>query len=445
MLPEFSRTRVAMLLGVTVLGVTVLGALAVGPFAPPALDGGPDEARTGTLSEHWVSDTERAISGNHHAPVAGRVDGTGMVYAPISGAAHEHEDGPAGAHAHDDGNAGCALVALHAGNGTVRWADRVPPANCTIHAVSEPTVADLDGDGRPHVVAATTERVVRGFDPADGSVAFAYGLPSYGYTRPVAADVTGDEDPELVVVDGRGSVFVARPDGSTVWQRRHDVYTWGQPAVADFDADGDPELFVALGDGTTVVYAAEDGRVEWRRSAEARDAITWATTVPRPDARGGDVVVATTTGLVRALDGRTGAEMWTRDVGDLAAVHAVGDGDGDGAVEVYAAGGDGVVRSLSASSGELEWRRNVTTAGNQMLPPPSLGDLDGDGRPELVAPTNNGRVAVLDPAAGEVLATYRRTVPIWTRVVLADLDGDGGQEVVVMYGDGRVAMLTYEG
>lgn len=427
------------------VGVVVLGALVVGLVALPALDGGPDADRSATLTERWVSDTERNISGNHHVPVAGRVDGTGMVYAPISGAAHGHGDGAGGPHAHDAGDAGCALVALHGGNGTVRWADRVPPANCTIHAVSDPTLADLDRDGRPHVVAATTERVVKGFDPATGSVGFTYGLSSYGYTRPVAADVTGDDDPELVVVDVRGSVFVVGPGGGTLWQRRHDAYTWGQPAVADFDTDGDTELFLALGNGTTFMYGAADGQVEWRRSLDAGAAITWATTTPRPETAGRDVVVATTDGNVRRFDGRTGADVWTHDVGDLAAVHAVGDGDGDGAVEVYVAGGDGVVRSLSASSGEVEWRRNVTTAGTQMMPPPSLGDLDGDGRSELVAPTNNGRVSVLDPGSGDVLATYGRDVPIWTRVDLADLAGDGGQEVVVMYGDGRVATLTYDG
>lgn len=436
-----TRTVVAGIL-VAVLVVAAVAALATLPV--PNLPETGDGENHGTLSERWISDTERDISGNHHVPVAGRVDGTGMVYAPVSGAAHRHENGSVGAHRHD-GVGDCALVALYGANGTARWADRVPAANCTIHSVSDPTLTDLDVDGRPVVVAATTERVVRAFDPASGEVLFTRELSSYGYTRPIAADVAGDEALELVVVDVRGSVFVVGRDSGTLWQRRHDSFTWGQPTVADFDADGQPELFVALGNGTTVMYGAADGHVEWQRALESDDAITWATTVSRTDDAGHDVLIATTEGWIRQFDGRNGSSVWELDVGDLAAVHAVGDGDEDGAVEIYAASGDGVVHGISASSGTVEWSTNVTTAGTQMMPPPSLGDLDGDGRPELVAPTNNGRVTVLSPDTGTVLATYRRDVSIWTRADLADLDGNGGQEVVVMYGDGRVTALAYDG
>lgn len=435
------RTAVTIGLVAAILAAAVIGLVAV---TTTDIDDADPDASGPSLTERWVSDTARNISGNHHVPAADRVEGTGMVYAPISGAAHRHENGSAAPHSHED-SGGCALVALYAANGSTRWADRVPPSNCTIHAVSDPTLSDLTGDGRPHVVAATTERVVKGFDPETGEVAFSHGLSAYGYTRPVAADVAGDDDPELVAVDVRGSAFVVTPGGGTVWERRHEAFTWGQPAVADFDADGDPELVVAHGDGTVVMYAGADGRVEWRRTLPADDAITWAAAVPRAGDGTRDVVVATTEGRVRLIDGRSGEETWHRDVGELAAVHAVADGDGDGTVEIYATGGDGIVRSLAAPSGRVEWTTNVTTASTQMMPPATLGDLDGDGRPELVAPTNNGRVAVLAPDSGAIRATYRRDRPIWTRAAVADLDGTGGQEVVVMYGNGRVAVLSYDG
>ena len=77
------------------------------------------------------------------------------------------------------------------------------------------------------------------------------------------------------------------------------------------------------------------------------------------------------------------------------------------------------------------------------MPPPSMGDLDNDGAIELVAPTNNGVVSTVDPQSGDVLASYKRDVPIYVHLTVADTDGNGGAEVYTTYGDGRVVALNY--
>ena len=375
------------------------------------------------LTERWVSDTGSTVQGNHHAVAAARIDGRGLVFAPIGGRG---------------GGSGCALAAIDAGGETL-WRDPVPAANCTIHAVADPTVADWTGDGRREVIAATTERRVTAHDPLTGEETFSFPLSAYGYTRPVVADATGDGDPNLVVTDVRGTVYVLGPSGE-VWNRSFGSYTWAQPAVLDADGDGLSEVLVGFDDGHVRSFDGAAGRTGWSRSVGGP--VTWLTVGEGED---GSVkaVAATSDGRVVAVDGATGEIEWSRDLGRLAAVRAFGDADDDGVVEVYATARDGDLRSLDARTGETEWTTTLTGADVQMTPPPSLGDLDGDGSPELVAVTNDGIVQVLDPGSGDVRATYERDASVYTHVTLADLDDDGRAEVYVPYGDGRVVALAF--
>lgn len=110
------RTLVAIVVLVVALGAVVVG----GIVSTGSLD---DELRA-----MWVSDTARDSNGNHHAPAVAE----SLVYAPISGAS---------------GTDQCGFVALDASTGGATWQDPIPPDNCTIHSIADPTVADFDDDG----------------------------------------------------------------------------------------------------------------------------------------------------------------------------------------------------------------------------------------------------------------------------------------------------------
>lgn len=413
------RPRTLAVLGLVVL---IAGGLAVTAFV------GTQRSEI-EMTTMWVSDTARDIEGNHHAPAAGRVEGTPMVYAPISGRS-------------DTSN--CALVALDGTSGDDRWSSPISEPDCTIHSVADPTLADFDGDGTTEVIAATTERTVTAYHPLTGEVEFRHNLTSYGYTKPIIADLVSDGSPEIIVVDVRGTVFVLKPDGTTVWSKRLSSYTWGQPAVADFDGDGEPELAVATGGSGNVSLFEANGSRAWPQPQSYDGSITWMTT---GDADGDDateIVVATaSTGRVSMIDGASGEREWTRDIGSYAAVHAFDDGDDDGTPEVYAVARDGKLSSLDATTGDTEWTTTLTTGDVQMMPPPALGDVDGDGDSEVVAVTNDGIVAVVDPGSGAILGTYEREGTIYTHPRLADIDGDGDSEAFVMYGRGRVVAFDF--
>ncbi|GKZ15763.1 PQQ-like beta-propeller repeat protein [Haladaptatus sp. T7] len=413
------RTRTVAVVAVLLFSLVGAGAYAV--MQPN---------QRGQLTEKWVSDTSRNTVGNHHVPAVAEIDGSKRIVVSVN---VEQNDGT------------CSLVEMDA-NGTKGWQEEMPTENCNIHGYGDPIFADYDGDGTQDVLVATTEDKVLGFTSA-GKQEFAGNLSWWGYTKPIVTDFTTDPGKEIVVTDLNGTVFVYSADGSLVWRKHieNSATVVAAPAVADFDGDGAPEL--AVGEKKVTVFE-RDGSVKWQTGTAG--SVNWMTTAQTDGDPAVEIVAGTFDGHVTVIDGKTGDKQWSKSFGRMAAVKAVGDGDGDGQVEVYASTlqeeGDtdiGKLRALDASDGSVEWTTTLSTEDVQTMPPSMLGDLNGDGNKELVAVTETGSVSVINPDNGAVLASYERNVPIWTHVKLADIDGDGNQEILAVYGDGRVVAMDY--
>lgn len=407
-------------------------------------------ANTGedTIQVRWISEPPPDLASNHHTPAATYFQGEAYVAVPLN----------------DQHGTTCQLTVLD-GSGEVRWRDELAEEACTVHAVSDPTIADYDSDGQPEVLAATTEQALVAYDLRTGEQELHHNVTSYGYSKPLVANLTAAPGPETIVVDLLGGVFVLRPNGEEVWTRKLGDARVRQPAVRDFDADGLPELAVGQLSGPMTMLN-HDGTIAWQTNISESVATQWMAPGQFDDDDPVELSVATYTGHVVALDGATGEIEWDRDLGEAnsaagaflgagsstpwmlhgttgAAVHAVGDGDGDGQVEVYPVARNGNLYSLDGADGTVEWSTSLVTDDVIVAPPPSFGDVDGDGTPELVAVTFSGRVVVIDPATGDTLASYERDRPIRTYPRLADITGDGTPEIIVIYGDGSVAALSY--
>jgi outer membrane protein assembly factor BamB len=401
----------------TLLAVVLLvgSLLAVGVVA---LDLGGGQQLTVT----WTSDTARPVGGNHHAVAVA----DGQVYAPISGQTESDQ---------------CALVALSAADGSESWSYPIPPADCAIHAVADPTVVDYDDDGQPEVLAATTESEVAGFDLAGGKE-FGHALTDYGYTKPVVADLHPAPGREIVVADVQGVVHAFGPDGEVRWRDRVPGFVFAQPTVADVDADDRQEVLVGSRSGRVTVYEG-DGEVRWRTNATERG-ITWLAVGDADGDPGLETVLATARGETVALDD-DGTVLWRTEFDRLTAVHTIHDGDDDGQSEVYVTDASGTLRSLDAATGAVEWTTTLTSTEVQMTPPAVLGDVDGDGDPSLVVAGNDGTVSVVDPATGAVRLTATRNARSFTHATLADVDDDGREEIFVIFDDGTVQRLDVTG
>jgi len=371
----------------------------------------------GTLTQVWTSDTARDNEVNHHAVGVGPAND--VVVAPVAAVPNAEPIGPES----------CSLVRLRPSDGAVRWRWSVPAEACFTHALTQPAVADVDGDGGIEAAVGTTENALVVLDGATGTEEWRLPLSTYGYGQPSVATLTGDATPEIAISDIEGNLLVAHGNGSVAWRAETDMTVWARPRLVDTDGDGGREVVVG-GDEGVMVYAA-DGTERWR-------ADTTATTL----AVDGDTVMAGSTRQLVGLDGATGDQRWRTNVSGVPRVHDVGDADGDGQPEVYA-GAAGRVLAIDTATGGVEWTTTVSAGQRQSSFAPVLGDVDGDGRPDVVAVTNDGTVVVLDGDSGEERAAYERAVPIWTFATTADVDGDDDDEILARYGDGRVVALDW--
>lgn len=385
-----------------------------------------ETSASGTLSEQWVSETSRNYQQNHHPVMAAEVENETIIVAPINELSTI--EGLT--------DTSCALVRLDPSNGDTEWQAGLPADNCTNHALTEPGIDDIDGDGTLEVLSATGDHRLVAHDADTGAEEWRHPLTMLGYSKPATADLLPSDGKEVVVVDLRGGLFVVHADGTTAWNHDHDASTWADPQVADFDGDGDLEIAVGTGDAIYLYEA--DGELVWETERSARFLATGQADEDEPP----ELYAASIENVV-ALEGSDGEEVWSRGLDTVTKMHSVGDGDEDGTDEVYLGLSGGTVRALDAADGSDEWSTQFP-GENRITPPPTLGDVGGDPSPELVVGTQEGVVYVLDPNSGEQLATYERDIPIWTYPVFADIDDDPDDEILIMYGDGRVVALSFE-
>ena len=426
-------------------------AVVVAALAGVVLLGVGSPADGGDLTERWVSDTPRQNERNHHA-IGASADGR-VVVAPVAEVPNEGVELT---------NTSCTLARLNTSDGAVEWRTTVPPENCFTHALSEPVIADLNGDstgetpagnrnatrsgdGGRVVVSATTMNALVAYDAETGNerwrVPLSTGDPSYGYGRPTVADLTAAPGREVVVSSIHGNVTAVAAGGTVAWRTSFaavgetDAIVQQRPLVGDVDDDGGREVVVGSGSELLVVNA--DGSVAWNRSVPSSYVVaTQADDDPASELLVGDGRTLT------ALDGETGERQWTSDPEAPLRYREVADGDGDGTDELYAGTFEGGVVAVDVHSGDVEWRTTVSGEG-QPVWAPVTADLDGDGDLAVVTTSRDGTVTVLAADGGRVLATYQRAVPIETHVTLADADGDDRAEILVRYGDGRVVALDY--
>ncbi|GEM_PF-463816 len=351
---------------------------------------------------------------------------------------------------------------------------------CETGWYSSPAVADLDGDGRPEVIASAYSvvvldgatgdllwRVKSGHDRADSD-----GAGNVGRTWPgvVVADVDNDGELEIVTAHGGGWVSVYDADGYF----DNGGWPWRNPsgrefrslAVADLDGNGDLEIIVGRAqlDDTNVWVLEHTGKVRkgWPRLAggEGSAAGLYNDNIGVGDLDGDglpEVIVPSDTITICAY-GADGSHLQTNP---MYHGHSGHDMDHWGEVPAY-------VDLAYETRGWGPCYDQYTLRANFANGPANVADVDGDGVNEVVV-VGDVHDCHTSPYTDHYNGPYIfnadrsrfnrggfdwRTVPQDTgepliqdysviescqpNTVTADLDGDGRLEILYPSYDGRL-------
>jgi hypothetical protein len=356
-----------------------------------------------------------------------------------------HGQGPAGAMLLAAMCTGAAATIAHAQAVTpaLEWAWTASAVEPTaLNVMMTPSVIDLDGDGMPEVVFGSTPstggglveigylRAVRG---DTGAEVFTVTDPAYriSTTSSIATgDIDGDGRPEIVACDDTGARLIAfEHDGTFKWRSAAlEAIYWGAPAIADLDQDGTPEIVVgrqALSATGAVLWTGSGGR-------GSQGTVGPLSLVADVDADGAPEVVAGNT--VYAANGTIEHAVALPD-----GSNAVANFDADGQAEVVLVSGGQVW--LLEHDLTVKWGP-VAVPGGGAGGPPTIADFDGDGQPEV------GVAGAVRYAVFETDGSLRWAVVTQdgssnrTGSSVFDFDGDGAAEVV--YSD-ELRLWVYRG
>jgi len=303
------------------------------------------------------------------------------------------------AHADNDGNldlvhaffGGTLTVALGDGSGGFG-----PSVNFATGSFGDSWVgvADFDGDGSNDLVSAgaLAGNPVLNLLFGDGVGGFAAPVTFATGANPVhgrALDLDGDSNVDVVVLNGDSTLSVHFGDGAG-----------GFAAPVEL-AGGFTQEFVAAGD--------LDGNSALDLVVSNRNANTIS------------VILAET----------PGAFVSAKLSGPALQAYALGDLDGDGAVDAATVGTSGVEAWLGDGSGAFLSAAAPVSVGPAYVAS-ELGDLNGDGDADLVALMGAGTDAVgvwLGDGAGGLAAGAQTSVPQAPRdLALGDFDNDGRRD-----------------
>lgn len=262
------------------------------------------------------------------------------------------------------------------------------------------TLADVDGDGRLDLIASTRAP----------SVSVAFGLPSGGFSTPMATELPGtsiglevgdfDRDGHLDVASVStmpAAVTVLFAGAGRAFSATRTIEIEGSPsrlAAGDFDVDGATDL--AVGNGTRAeltLLLTRPGR-------------TFETSVP-------DFLVAS-------------------------AFIASGDFDADGADDLVATGGLNAMIRVLLNDGRGNFTDGPSVSAGGFVSAIALRDLTGDSLPDVMVTLQNAStVGVAVNSDGESLASpVELTVGFHPSGAFgADFDADGRYDLAV-HGDG---------
>ena len=355
-------------------------------------------------------------------------------------------------------------VSLYHGNGQLvtGWPISVS-ANPTL--MFGPAMGDLDGDGKAEVVLGTGNLTSgsNGFLYAfhgDGTEVTGFPVSTGGEPMQVTlADLNGDGHPEIIAPTD-SALWVLSGTGTSLTGWPVTVSVGSRAAVGDLNQDGQIGIVIRSSTGQLHVFGV-NGQ-EWSGfPVTLPDSAPYLTSPVLADVNGDgklEIVVADSTGKLHALHGDgTYLSGWPKQIATVALnPPAIADLDGDGQLDiVLGTAGAQLFAVHSDGTAVAGWPASVTSTLTPFtfgVSAPSVADIDGDGTLEVIvtiasADPNNSSALMAFHSNGTPLAGFPRPTPSEGMAAsevagVADLNNDGKLELI--WGDSYGDLGAYD-
>lgn len=326
--------------------------------------------------------------------------------------------------------------------------------------VSDPILADLDGDGKPELIAGDEGKGLwiwhnDGSEWLHGGDNWTFGLfkaVDGGVFTPAIADLDGDGKVELITAGRMGDqkIYVWHLDGTEMagWENHKvNARQMTPPRVTDVNQDGRVEVVFVEGFGKGVWIFNADG-TPFNKDARVTQIGCFNYFVgPTLDVDGDgtpEIIVLDGDGKVQAIRGDgSNAKGYPVDLGTQGrASMCAGDVNGDGTIDLVAlAAGCSKLYAINLADGKPLPGFPVALADkpeNFSTSFPALADLDGKPGLEIIAGNHTHKLWVVG-SDGKILPGWPKEYqkPAYA-IAVADLTGNGKPEIVVCAEDKHV-------
>ncbi|HNB80819.1 MAG TPA: FG-GAP-like repeat-containing protein [Chitinophagaceae bacterium] len=271
------------------------------------------------------------------------------------------------------GEFGGSVRSLNGLNGTLNWQFSVDSDSWIQTA---PTLVDLDGNGQTDFVVATwhfsNNNKVYAYNGANHSLMWSYPLSDVVYHGTAVADLDKNGRPELILGDYSGTLTALHHDGTLFWNYNAGAYIGSPVSVADIDGDGFCELVFCA--SNKVIALNHDGSLLWNYTLPGYStSFRGAALCDMNGDTKPDVVFGTSKGVLMALNGMNGNQLWSLDLAahygdtlDFDHAPVIGDMDLDGYLDIFIVGGYTQYPNFSVNYGRAYAvsTSQIATAGN---------------------------------------------------------------------------------
>ena len=268
---------------------------------------------------------------------------------------------------------------------------------------------------------------VAALDASDGSEKWRRSLGS-----PVTGAPTIKDDRAFVITQNNEIFALDVQTGSVLWTDQaiaESARVLSSPSVAAVE-----DLVVApFSSGEVIAFLGANGRRLWNDALNRTGRFTPISSIndiaSRPVLTQGLVFAATQSGLLAAIDGRTGNRIWDQTIGSVHAPAIVGE-------YVFIAGVEGQIACIAATSGAVIWATQLPRFKNESKEKGRLsyaGPLIASNRVLVIS--SDGTLLSLSPQTGEQLTSVDLKDKIFLEPIVV------GDRIIVLTDEGRLIAI----